>query len=54
MMKEKVTLKHRGNVYVVQSLENRVSPRIGVALTEGQVEDLLIEAKRGNLTVKIV
>lgn len=53
-MKEKITLKHRGNVYVVQSLENRVAPRIGIALTENQVEDLLVEAKNKNLTVKIV
>lgn len=52
-MKEKVTLRHRGNVYIVQSLENRIDPRVGVVLTESQVEDLLIEAKRGNLTVKI-
>lgn len=53
-MKEKIILKHSGNVYVVQSLENRVSPRIGIALTERQVEDYLVEAKQGNLTVKIV
>lgn len=52
-MKQKISLRQRGNLYVVQSLENRIDPRIDVVLTESQVEDLLIEAKRGNLTVKI-
>jgi hypothetical protein len=54
-VKEKIILKHRGTHYVVQSLENRVSPRIGMALSEDQVENLLLEAKiHKTLTVKIV
>ena len=53
-MKEKIVLKSRNNAYVVQSLENRVSPQIGSVLTLTQVEDLLIEAKRNQkLTIKI-
>jgi hypothetical protein len=53
-MKEKITLKYRGSGYIVQALENRIRPGVGVTLSPGQVEDLLLEAKRNhNLTVKI-
>ena len=53
-MKEKITLKFKGSRYVVQSLENRMAPPVGTALTPESVESLLLEAKTGKvLTVKI-
>lgn len=54
-LREKIVLKYQGTRYVVQSLENRVEPRIGLALGKEDVEKLLLDAKvHGALTVKVV
>jgi len=54
-LKEKIILKAKGSGYVVQSLENRIEPRVGIALAKEDIEKLLIEAKvSGALTVKVV
>ena len=54
-LKEKIILKAKGSAYVVQSLENRIEPRVGSALNEAAIEKLLLEAKiSGALTVKVV
>jgi hypothetical protein len=55
-IREKITLKqHRGGVYEVLSLENRMDPKVGDLIVARNVEDLMIEAKvHGVLTVKVV
>lgn len=54
-LKEKIILKFRNGSYVVQSLENRITPFIGNVLNEGEVSKLLLEAKvHGALTVKVI
>ena len=54
-LKEKVILKAKGSAYVVQSLENRMTPATGTAITAKDVESLLLEAKiSGCLTVKVL
>lgn len=54
-MKEKIVLKYSGSRYVVQSLENRIEPRIGLALSKEDVDTLLIEAKvKKVLTIKVI
>ena len=53
-MKEKITLRYSGSCYIVEELQNRLVPRIGVALRPDSVQDLLTEAKNGGtLTVVI-
>ena len=54
-LKEKIVLKSKGDAFVVQSLENRLTPKTGTAITAETVEKLLLEAKvSGCLTVKIL
>lgn len=54
-LREKIILKAKGSAYVVQSLENRIEPKIGSALSVADVDKLLMEAKlHGALTVKVV
>lgn len=54
-LKEKIILKSKGDAYVVQSLENRITPKTGTAITADAVEKLLLEAKvSGCLTVKVI
>jgi hypothetical protein len=54
-LREKIILKSKDKVYVVQSLENRIEPRVGTALNKEDVEKLLLEAKvHGALTVKVI
>ena len=54
-LKEKIILKSKGSAYVVQSLENRIEPRVGSALNKAEIDSLLMEAKvSGCLTVKVV
>lgn len=54
-LKEKIILKAKGSAYVVQSLENRIEPRVGSALNDKAIEALLLEAKvHGALTVKVI
>lgn len=54
-LREKIVMKYQGGRYVIQSLENRMAPPVGTAVTPKTVEDLLLEAKvHGALTVKIV
>ena len=54
-LKEKIILKSKGDAFVVQSLENRLTPKIGIAITADAVEKLLLEAKvSGCLTVKVI
>lgn len=54
-LREKIILTYKGGRYIVRSLENRIAPPVGTAVTPKTVEDLLLEAKvSGSLTVKIV
>lgn len=54
-LREKIVLKYQGTRYVVQSLENRIEPRIGLALAKEDIDKLLLEAKvSGALTVKVI
>jgi hypothetical protein len=56
MAKEIIKLKqHRGGIYTVVALENRIEPKIGDTLVARNVEELLIEANRihSKLTLKI-
>ena len=54
-LREKIVLKYQTGRYIVQSLENRMAPPVGTAVTPKSVEDLLLEAKvHGALTVKVV
>jgi len=54
-LREKIILRAKGGAYVVQSLENRIEPRVGSALNDAAIEKLLLEAKvHGALTVKVV
>jgi hypothetical protein len=55
-LKEKITLKqHRGGIYEVLTLENRMEPSVGSIIVARNVEDLMLEAKvHGVLTVKVV
>lgn len=57
MMKSKIVFEQTEplvglNKYVVTSLTNRTTPRIGEELTEPQVKKLLADG-RGNLTIDI-
>lgn len=55
-LKEKVVLESRNKAYIVRSLSNRTTPKIGAVLNEKDVDDLLIEAKtkrHGTLTISI-
>jgi hypothetical protein len=54
-LREKIILKAKGSAYIVQSLENRITPFVGNVLNEGEVTKLLLEAKvSGALTVKVI
>jgi hypothetical protein len=54
-LREKIILKTKGSAYIVQSLENRITPFVGNVLNEGEVTKLLLEAKvSGALTVKVI
>ena len=52
-MKEKIVLKSRNGRYTVTELINRLVPAVGDILEEKQVEDLLLEARRKDITVII-
>lgn len=53
-MKEKVDLSYKNGVYLVMGLVNRTEPCIGKVLETGDVDELILEAKRrGKLTVSI-
>lgn len=41
-LKEKIILKSKGSAYVVQSLENRIEPRVGSALNKAEIDSLLM------------
>lgn len=54
-LKEKIILKAKNSAFIVQSLENRITPQTGSVITAEAVEKLLLEAKvSGCLTVKII
>lgn len=54
-LKEKIILTYKSGRYIVRSLENRMAPPVGTAVTPETVENLLLEAKiSGALTVKVV
>jgi hypothetical protein len=56
MAKEIIKLKqHRGGIYTVVALENRMEPAIGSTLVAKNVEELVMESNRihSKLTVKI-
>lgn len=56
MAKEIIKLKqHRGGIYTVVALENRMEPAIGSTLVARNVEELVMETNRihSKLTVKI-
>ena len=54
-LKEKISLRYQGGRYIVVSLENRLAPSVGHAITAEAVQDLLLEAKiHGALSVKVI
>lgn len=54
-LKQKIILTYKDGRYIVRSLENRMAPPVGTAVTPKTVEDLLLEAKvHGCLTVKVI
>ncbi len=53
-MREKVELESKGGRYVVRALTNRTEPHIGKAISEEDVQKLILEAKQyGELVINI-
>lgn len=53
MIKQVVNLEKQGETYKVLSLTNRLDPEVGSVITEDEVKDLLLEARRISVNMNV-